>query len=437
MDGTIALTIIGRIIQAGGGVSSLFFIAFFLTKDEQGYYYTFTSILAINVFFELGLSGIITQYVAHEFAHLKMKDNGEVEGEAYYVSRLSSLLHFCIKWFGIISIALLFILIAAGFYFFNTYHPNAAVEWQTPWIILCIATSLNLFIDPLLAYFDGLGQVKDMALVRLIQRVSFIVILFTCFALGFKLYSSAIASLLSILINYVQIIFSRRRMILQQIWIAKSEWVINYLQEIFPYQWRIALSWISGYFIFQLFNPVLFAVEGPVVAGQMGMTLQALTGVSALSMSWITTKVPLLSAYIAKKEYHELDNIFNLTVKQLAMINLLLMAVLLSFVFGLNHFHISLSNRFLPLLPTFLLSLVTFVNQYIFSWATYLRCHKQEPFLINSIVGGILCALSTIVLGKYYGLTGVVYGYSFITVVIALPWSFMIFTNKRALWHSN
>jgi O-antigen/teichoic acid export membrane protein len=436
MDGTIALTIIGRIIQAGGGVSSLFFIAFFLTKDEQGYYYTFTSILAINVFFELGLSGIITQYVAHEFAHLKMKDNGQVEGEQYYVSRLSSLLHFCIKWFGIISIALFFILIAAGFYFFNEFNHNVVVEWQKPWIILCIATALNLFIDPLLAFFDGLGEVKDMAAVRLIQRVSFIIVLFVCFALGFKLYSSAIASLVSILINYIQIIFSRRRLVLEKIWAAKGEWLINYVQEIFPYQWRIALSWISGYFIFQLFNPVLFAVEGPVVAGQMGMTLQALTGVSALSMSWITTKIPLLSAYIAKKEYRELDTVFDLTVKQLAMINLLLMVVLLSFIYGLNYYNSSLSIRFLPLLPTFLLSLVTFVNQYIFSWATYLRCHKQEPFLVNSIVGGILCALSTILLGRYFGLTGIVYGYSFITVIIALPWSFLIFKSKKALWHT-
>ena len=37
-----------------------------------------------------------------------------------------------------------------------------------------------------------------------------------------------------------------------------------------------------GYFIFQLFNPVLFATEGAVVAGQMGMTLAALNGIKHL-----------------------------------------------------------------------------------------------------------------------------------------------------------
>jgi hypothetical protein len=64
IDSAIAFTILSRIIQAGGGVITLLFVAKFLTKIEQGYYYTFGSILAIQIFFELGLSGIITQFVA-------------------------------------------------------------------------------------------------------------------------------------------------------------------------------------------------------------------------------------------------------------------------------------------------------------------------------------------------------------------------------------
>jgi O-antigen/teichoic acid export membrane protein len=71
---------LSRVIQGGGGLISIFFIASYLTKQEQGYYYTFGSILAIQVFFELGLSGIITQFVAHEFASLKWKSPIELEG---------------------------------------------------------------------------------------------------------------------------------------------------------------------------------------------------------------------------------------------------------------------------------------------------------------------------------------------------------------------
>lgn len=62
MDGAIAYSSAVRIFQAFSGVISIFFIATFLTGEEQGFYYTSGSILAIRVFFELGFTGIMTQY---------------------------------------------------------------------------------------------------------------------------------------------------------------------------------------------------------------------------------------------------------------------------------------------------------------------------------------------------------------------------------------
>jgi O-antigen/teichoic acid export membrane protein len=434
IDGAIAFTVLSRVIQALGGLGSVVFIGLFLSGDERGYFYTFSSILAIQVFFELGLSGIITQYTAHEFAHLKWAGNNLV-GDDHYTSRLSSLLRFFIKWFGIISILLFFLLLGAGFYFFSSYNKGSSVNWHNPWILLCVATSLNLFIDPILAFIDGLGEVKDMAKVRLIQKTTNVLLLFIFFALGFKLYSSALASLISILINYIQIVFSDRRVKLVAIWKLRKEAAINYMTEIFPFQWRIALSWMSGYFIFQLFNPVLFAVSGPVVAGQMGMSLQILNGISGLSMSWITTKVPLMSSLIAHKDFTELNAVFKRTLKNLMFVNFSIVCIFYLMLLVLNYIHSPFSIRFLPLLPMLMLCAVTIFNQLIFSWATYLRCHKEEPFLLNSIVIGILCAISTFGLGRLFGMMGVVSGYSFIAIAISLPWCYFIFTSKKHLWH--
>ncbi|AMR32928.1 hypothetical protein A0256_16635 [Mucilaginibacter sp. PAMC 26640] len=435
IDGAIAFTLLTRVIQALGGFGSVVFIGLFLSGDERGYFYTFSSILAIQVFFELGLSGIITQYTAHECAHLQWI-HGSLAGNDYHKSRLSSLLRFFIKWFGVISILLFFILLASGCYFFSTFNQNPSVNWRSPWILLCLATSLNLFIDPLLAFLDGLGEVKDMAKVRLVQKTANVILLFLFFGLGFKLYSSALASLLSILINYVQIFFTSRRYKLVAIWKLQGKEVINYMTEIFPFQWRIALSWASGYFIFQLFNPVIFAFDGAVAAGQMGMSLQILNGISGLSMSWITTKVPKMSALIATKLFGELDQLFNRTLRSLIFVSCSIVIVFYGFYFVFYYFNNPLSQRFLPPIPLTALCVVTIINQFIFSWATYLRCHKQEPFLLNSVVIGSICALSTFGLGNYYGMKGVVFGYSAISIFISLPWAFFIFRNKKQLWHN-
>ena len=214
---------------------------------------------------------------------------------------------------------------------------------------------------------------------------------------------------------------------------------VGYFREIFPYQWKIALSWVSGYFIFQFFNPVLFATEGAVVAGQMGMTLQALNAIQSLSFSWINTKIPFFSKLIALNNYTKLDIMFTQTLKQMTSVCSSMLLLFLIFIWFLNHFQLEvngsiLANRFLGYFPTILMCVPVFLQQFTGAWATYLRCHKKEPFLINSIVGGLLCMASTLVFGNLYGLYGITIGYCCIQILLCF-WAYKIFIIKKYEWH--
>lgn len=440
IDKAIIYTSSARIIQGFGSVISVLLVVKYLTGIEQGFYYTFGSIVALQIFFELGLNGIITQYVAHEASNLNWQNDTTLKGEDKYMSRLSSLLHFSVKWYLFFAFILLITLIAIGFIFFSRYDTtNGAVNWASPWIILAIGTGINLLIAPVVAFLEGLGKVKEIARIRLIQQIIGLAIVWGGLIFGAKLYVPGIVSLVGVFILLTLLIYGKYIKILRNIWSIPIVEKVLYYEEIFPYQWKIALSWISGYFIFQLFNPVLFATEGAVVAGQMGMTLAALNGILSLSLAWITTKIPLFSGLIAQKEYAQLDAIFNRTLKQSALINLaaLVFLALLIFLIRILNIEISgkpLGNRFLNYIPLLLMMIPVFLNQYVASWATYLRCHKKEPFLINSIVGGILCLLSTVLLGKYFGVIGVTSGYCLITILM-FPWAYFIFKTKKLKWH--
>nr|WP_302828673.1 hypothetical protein [uncultured Bacteroides sp.] len=439
IDKSIFFTSLARVIQALGGVVSILFVARYLTEIEQGFYYTFGSIVAVQVFFELGLNGIITQYVAHETAHLQWKTATELTGEHKYLSRLSSLLHFCIKWYLCFAGILLITLVVVGFVFFGKYGTHDDVTWKLPWILLAVGTALNLLLAPILAFIEGLGKVKEVAKVRLYQQCTSILIVWGGLVFGIKLYVPGINGFVVILLITTILLFSGFRKLLLNIWNVSLTDKVNYRKEIFPYQWKVALSWISGYFIFHLFNPVLFATEGAVVAGQMGMTLTALNGIQALSLSWMTTKIPLYSSLIAKKDYSLLDTIFNRTLKQSVFINGILLVLMFIFVWIIRHYHIviggmDLGNRFLSYLPMELMMISLFVNQFVNSWATYLRCHKQEPFLINSICAGISCCLSTILFGRWFGVLGITGGYCFITIAL-MPWGYWIYKTKKYEWH--
>lgn len=441
MDKSIAYSSGSRIVQGVSGVVSVFFISTFLTGEEQGFYFTFGSIVGLQVFFELGLTGIMTQYVAYEASHLQLNDKSVYEGEQLYKSRLASLVTFCFKWYSILSGIVFLFLMITGYVYFNRYGNNyPEISWGIPWILICIGTIIKLFQSPFNSILTGLGKVKEMSKISFFQQLLIPLSSWIGLVCGLKLYVVGIGYLISVLIWQVYVWKTGLIKILLNLAKVKITEKVSYVKEIFPYQWKIALSWISGYFVYQLFNPVLFAIEGPTVAGQMGLTISALSAIQALAMSWQNTKIPMYSGLIARKEYNVLDTLFNQTVKQMIIICSFLLSVFYIFIWFLNTTHLRLGDsilaeRFLGYLPTFLLMIAIFLNQFVNSWATYLRCHKQEPYLVYSICSGIACCLSTLILGNLYGLYGVTIGYCIITIV-CVPWAYNIYKTKKKLWHS-
>lgn len=439
LDKAILFTSSSSIIAAFGSVVSVILVVKYLTGVEQGFYYTFGSIVAIQIFFELGLNGIITQYVAHEMAYLQWQNNNKLQGESKYISRLSSLLHFSVKWYLLFASVLIISLIAIGFFYFNRYYTTSnAVSWGVPWILLAVSTGINLIISPVIAFLQGLGKVKEIAKVQLILQIFKLSMLWGGLIAGAKLYVLGLSSFIGIVI-YTLVITLKYRKLLTGIWQTTIVERVHYRKEIFPYQWKIAMSWISGYFIFQLFNPVLFATEGAVVAGQMGMTLAALGGITTITSAWINTKVPVFSGLIAQKKYTQLDTLFNNTLLQSLVLNIIMLLGMFAVILGIRYFNITIwgknfADRFLPILPMILMMLPILLNHVITAWATYLRCHKKEPMMWLSIAMGILCTLSTIFLGRYFGVLGMTTGYASLCI-ISFICTYFIFSNNKREWH--
>ena len=86
-------------IVAGG--LSVLLLPWFLDPVEQGYFFTFGSILALQVFFELGLNQIVVQLVSHEVVNLIRQPSGDWLGPDEAKHRLVGLLAFLKKWFAI------------------------------------------------------------------------------------------------------------------------------------------------------------------------------------------------------------------------------------------------------------------------------------------------------------------------------------------------
>lgn len=439
VDKAIAYSVMTRVVGLVTGPLKMVCILGYLSNAEQGFYYTFGSIMALQVFFELGFTTCVTQYAAAEAAHLRYNGR-EFEGDATHLSRLASLLRFCLKWYSVLAVVVFVAIGGAGFVYFGVFGTeHADVTWRGPWLLLCVSMVVGLLQSPISSFLAGLGYIKEMSRLGFIQNC-ILPFLFCGMLVGdFGLWVCGVSSLLSQAYFFASIRHARLWQTVTCLLRVRVTERLSYMKEIFPFQWRIALSWVSGYFIFQLANPVLFAECGAEVAGQYGMTLQLLSVIGNFTMAWITTKVPAMSGLIALGKYVELDYLFNTTQRQMVILRVPMYAAFTLAVALLPCLDITfrgslLQDRLLPLLPTIALVIPNLLQTYIFTWAAYLRCHNKEPYLVNSVVSGVLNMAGTLTFGHLFGLYGVVLSYCSLEVLL-FPWGWWIFKTKKREWH--
>lgn len=432
VDKAIYYTSLSRILQSLSGIITVLLIAYLFSEEEQGYYYTFGSVLALQLFFELGLGAIITQFVAHEMSGCSINTSNQIEGDKDKISRLSSLLRFCVKWYLVVSFFLFIILVFIGLLFFNNFESDTStVNWRTPWILLSFFASLNLLISPIMSFLQGLHKVKEMAYLLFIQRLVIIISVIIGLIFGFKLGICVINSSVAFITLLFLYLRSDYLKILKSIYRVKLTEKVSYKNEIFPFQWRIGVSWASGYLINYLFNPIIFALIGASVAGQFGMTMTIYKSITSLTISWTSTKIPLWSDFISKKMFQNLDLSFNKVLKNSTFVSLFLVISFLIFLIFLSYSNIGLSERFLPLNLVLLISITVPINNILNTLATQLRCHKKEPYVLQSFIIGILVTSSTFINSKFYDINSLVICYVVIVVFITLPWSLIIFKSNR------
>jgi hypothetical protein len=437
LDRAIAYTLMARFWSAMAGIINVLLIARFLTPSEQGYYYTFFSIVALQIVFELGFSFVVLQLAAHERAQLTFLPDGRVEGNAVAHSRLASVLQLSVRWYSLAGLLMAAALLPTGMYFFGTHqHASAEVAWRLPWCLLVVAAMLAFQIDPVFSFLEGCGYITQVAHRRLIQAVLGSLLAWTALATHHGLFSPAMVILGQVTVGLVYLFYSHVGRLLKNLLLYPAgENYVGWRSEIWPFQWRIAISSLSGYFIFCLFSPVLFAYQGPVAAGRMGMSLSIATALGGVAMAWMSTKASPFGNMIARGDIAALDKLFFRTLWQSTV--LLITGAIAFFVALLigGHWVPRFALRLLPPWAFALLLLTTIINHVVFCEGLYLRSHKREPFLATSVILAILVGCVTFPLAKFWGANAVVVGYFIVGGLICLGLGTYVFVTKRREWH--
>lgn len=423
-------TFLNQIWRIFSGPLILLSIPFFLTPEVQGFWYTFISLAALSVLADLGFSNIILQFSAHEFAFLRFKANMTLEGDTYHLCKLSDFFRFSTRWL-VKVIFLIFPLIIVGGYFFISYRASYAATvsgWIPAWIIYAFASAFVFMNSILLSFFEGLNLVGKVQQLRFQIAVATTITMLLGLILHLELFALALSNIVGSLVG-LTLIFKNFKNLIWQLFNIEPHKIYNWWPEFYPLICRYAISWGSGFLVFQLFTPMTFYFHGPVAAGKIGISIAMWTAGFNIAISWITAITPKMNMLIAEKKWNYLDNIFkNGLIKSIGTMIIggsLFFALEYCLYSDLLFFHRILEPKGMGIL--FIAWLLQVITN---AMAIYLRAHKKEPLVHVSCLNAVIVIIGTLICGKFLD-EAYLFGGFFVGSLIQCPLVYLIFCSFR------
>lgn len=425
--------IILRLLQIFTQLILIFSISSKFSSVELGYYYVLNSYAGMSIFFELGMSAVIMQNAAHESA--KFSKEELFFNKDGTLSKLSSLFHFICKWQILASLLFFIIIYSSSFFFFDVKQTEESqnIHWQIPLLILLLSIGFSIIINGVYSFLEGCLFVYEISIVRIIQNISFIILFCIFIFSGLGLLSYGLAQLVSILIGLIFFYNQQAFKALYSIYKSKpNEISFNWMRDIFPLQWRVALSSISGYFIFQIADLFAFKYHGPTISGQLGFTMSLINGIVIVSSVWTSSRSPLYANLVANNKIDDLKILFKKTI--ISTIVTFTFLSILFFLFKMvfiDYYKLIFSGRLLDNYGTLFILIYSMCNVTIFSIAAYCRSNKEEPFLAPSIFGAIWGITTSYLVLKYFSINWFCILIVSNNLFIGIPWAVFIYNKMN------
>jgi hypothetical protein len=296
--------------------------------------------------------------------------------------------------------------------------------------MLVFITALNVLVLPYLAVVEGSGRVQEVYTVRLAQGVFGSLACWLILATGGGLWATVVVPSMGVVVALLWLGTKRPAMFQAGLRHAGKE--LAWRREIWPLQWRVGLSWMCGYLLTQIYTPILFSVQGPVVAGQMGFSLTIANMLALLAQSWITRRIPAMAQAVNKQDWESMDRLFQRDF-------IWSIVVFLGGASIICALHLSLSTtsyggRLLPFGPFIGLLGVTLIGHVNSTLAAHLRSFRKEPFVWVTVAGSFVTVVGALWMAGEYGAGGVVSVMLGVQFLFIFPLTFILWSRYNRAW---
>lgn len=368
-----------------GPISAIVQIAF-LSPEQQGFWYTFASLGALSAFAELGFTQIITQYVSQEFVFLNIEE-GHVVGEKERLDKFHSLISYSLKFYFVIIPTAILILSIAGFLMFKDENINILLAWG----IYSISGGFALLVSLFQSIYQGLDKVADIQKNILKNLIITTAINWGLLALGFGIFALSVSAIIGCFVTLF-LLYRLSPVFWKDHFKYKIDNKYKWGTEIIPMQLKYAVGFAASYFIYQLYVPTAFKIDGSVISGQLGLTFMLVTAVRGVSDAFIGGSLPQLNFLAAEKKETSLLNNFKRLLAGSVVVNLLGGISILLLIYFLSYTRFGI--RFSSLETALLIVLFNIPINFIGVLGHYTLLHKDASLYPLTILAGLLCAIS-------------------------------------------
>ena len=411
-----------RIATFGVGPLTVLAIGTFFTPTLQGYYFSFTSIIAGSQLFEAGIATAVIQIAAHEMGRLR-SDGDSADSPA--LQRLAAVLRFSVRWYAGVAAAMVVGITAVGLVTLSGHHDG--VGWLLPWLLLVVFAAVDLGLQGFFVVLEGAGHIEATYRYRLVRVVALNGVLIGAVALGAGLFGLGLGMAASSIVGAIAVL--RSRAFFSPLLRIRAGRVISWRSEILPFQGRIAISWMAGYFSAACFTPLLLVTRGAAEAGRMGMTMMLTSACTSLAASFIQAKAPALGGLAGSGRWPDLLTLFKLKARRSILAAAGLLTGATAFIAAAQVTGIPLADRVLPWPVLAVLAVGALAYHVEGVFAFFMRAQKREPYFVLEVIGAVVILPTAALISTSTGVFGLCVLFAAVHVAVLLPIATGILVN--------
>lgn len=373
-----ALAMAARTTQGAAMAVAALFVVWRLSPVEQGFYFAFISFGILLQLCDFGLSYASLQAASHLLAIGRAHELGALASRALRINA------------SVTTVATV-VVAGLGWWIFSQASVDDRYGWALPWLVFVTGVGANHLTAPWIFIVEGGVSVSRAWRFRLFQESIAGATLFAVLSFGPGLWALAAYFWMRCA---VALVWMRRAPLSATQSVTDlpatpltGRW---WRKELWPFQWRVGLSAISGYLVFQAFGPILFALRGPVEAGRFALSLAVMNAIVMVTTAWPISQAAHFGVLLGRRQIELLGTRWmRLLLRSTAFATVGAAATVVLFL-AAREFEPRIASRFAGPLATSLLIASAVAHHVIACISVVLRSERRDPLLWLGIVGGVV-----------------------------------------------